>query len=157
MIVPSKRKRSTELTAEITATIGVAIETEIAVYNEIQEAKLRLLNRVQRAIHDTDHPLREKFGLCWKNPSSAAELIEAIQQKKFVAPAPDDKSARYHEWFGIEFRDPKIVKDEEGYKTARKKIQEAAEKVGDEIFVLSPAEGLESFRKFESFVEKLMK
>ena len=130
---------------------------EVPMYNENQEARSRLLNRVQNQVYSTQQSLQEKFGLSWQPPTNAAELIEAIEKKKYVAPSLENQSSKYLEWFGIEFRDPKIVKDKEGYKAAEKKLHEAAEKVGDEIFVLPPADGLEAFRKFEVFIEKMIK
>lgn len=146
------------LSYEETIKAAIYPKPEVSMYNEIQDAKNRLKNRVYAVVGDVELPLRRKFGLSNNpDPSTAEELVEAIQQKLFVLPSKDDPYARSARWMGIQWRDPKIIKDQEGFNAAMNKLEDEIEKVVDEIYVSTPAEGLKSLRGFETFVEKLLK
>jgi len=97
--------------------------------------------------------LRAPYGLKDDDaPQSFDELLERLDKGRYVI--SDEKRKLKYGWYDamcyVEWRDPAIKKDREGYDAAVEKVEAAALKVKDIIVVKSLDDGLAAVEAFET-------
>jgi hypothetical protein len=143
-VAPANKK---EETMSPTAISAIAVSQE-----ETQEAKAfkRILNRMYDVKCEKEEALRHEYGM--KNderPSTAKELVARILAGLYVM---RDEYADYDCYNPVEYitwRDPKVVKDIEGFKVALKALEKKYVETVDKIYISTGEEALKLFNKFE--------
>lgn len=118
--------------------------------SDATKARARLSMRARDIYYQLDRELEKKFGLRGDDrPKSFTEFQERIKAGKYVL---DDKHKKSLYWMDyIEWRDPSITRDDDGYAKAEEALKKAFTATEDEIAVFGPEEGLASLRKFETW------
>jgi hypothetical protein len=119
--------------------------------------KNHLLDRLRQLKNEKNETMRVNFGLTeLPRPKTPAELVEYIKAGKYVFKHEDDLSSDfdsefyYNPWRFLEFRDPAVKVDREGYEKAHKALDKLYDDIKDEIIVKSPEDALAALRQFES-------
>jgi hypothetical protein len=88
--------------------------------------KYTLLSQAERA-----------FGICTDEPPrTAKEMVERIKAGMYVLPSDDDDWGRQ----SIQWRDPSIKRDRDGFRAAAKKIDDEYQSIKDKIMAQSITE-----------------
>ena len=128
-------------------------------YPTEQRQRDHLIGRLHEIKCTKNEALRVQFGLAeLPRPKSAAELVEYIKAGKYVFTREDDlvnedfdyNEFYYSPWSYLEFRDPEVKKDREGYEKAKKALEKLYDDTRDEIVVLDVEKGLAAVRQFET-------
>jgi hypothetical protein len=130
-----KKKDETSMSySGASATIVTADSVELK-----QRSLLR--NKAAEAFYGKRIDAKKKFGLMGDDaPETMKELMARIAAGKYVIPAKyEDKYASFS---FIEWRDPAVVKDEDGYKAARADLQKAFDKIDIRLAILPLADAL---------------
>ena len=125
-----------------------------------REAKQRLRNRVREIYCSHQDKLDKKFHILDDpRPCSIKEIAERIEKGLFTFSwDPDEQPERptaetkFEHWYdmmdSLTWRNPEDKKDEKGREKAGNDLDIAFQKTLDEIFCLTPEEGLKSLNKF---------
>jgi hypothetical protein len=121
--------------------------------------KNHLLDRLRQIQNEKYETLRVTFGLSeMPRPKTPTELVEYIKTGKYVFKHEDDllddgfgsSEFYYSPWRYIEFRDPAVKIDREGYEKAQKSLDKLYQDTKDEIIVKNVEDALAALRQFES-------
>lgn len=154
--VYNQKKENTMQTLNI-----VARAEQAASYPTDQRQKDHLLGRLHEIKYTKRNALEVEFGLSeLPRPKTPAELVAYIKEGKYVFKHEDDLSEcdsgfcgnefYYSPWRYIEFRDPAVKADREGYEKAEKALEKLYDDTKDDIVVLDVEKGLAALRQFES-------
>jgi hypothetical protein len=150
LCVPKKMEKNMRTGFDANVNIGVV---QGSPSEDTQRSHLQ--NRLWHIAHAKQREMYTHFKLGEDDrPTSPEEMIERIKKGEFSLKEPDsydkkgkpiyyDRPTHYFEW-------RKEPKDEEGYNTAMKTMNEAKTKVEDRIVVLPPVEGLKALEEFEA-------
>lgn len=147
-------------TLSATTTYTVEIKKEEETMNTIRfedtqegKAQVHVLRRANDAFLEKESELLKHYGL--RNdeaPRSWNELVKRIKDGKFKI---DDDHAMLKTYGSgteyVEWRDPKIEKDHEGFEKSMDKLRKLLAETKDVIIVKSPADGLEMIEKIQNF------
>ena len=138
----------------------VARADNSAQYPTDQRQKDHLLNRLYEIKYTKEQALQVEFGLTeLPRPKTPAELVAYIKEGKYVFKHEDDLTDNddfggnefyYSPWRYMEFRDPAVKADREGYEKAEKALEKLYQDTRDDIVVLDVEKGLAALRQFES-------
>jgi hypothetical protein len=117
----------------------------------IEERRISfLVNQLESAKHRKDLELQRHFGLIGdERPATATELVERIKDGLYVIPEHGKDVRSYYSFDYIEWRNPKIKKDQEGYNKAEKEMQAEAREANRTIVLSDPEKGRSALEKFE--------
>jgi hypothetical protein len=124
-------------------------------FEDTQEGKAQA-HTIRRA-HDTyyakETELRKHYGLSNDSiPETWNDLVKRIKDGKFVISEEDAKKTSYNPLESyVEWRDPKIERDIDGYYKSLDKLRKLLVETKDVIIVKSAADGLEMLEKIENF------
>jgi hypothetical protein len=132
--------------------IRLNVNSTTTAYSPEQESREHLRHRLSAVFYSKDAGLERTYGLRNDNmPETPQEVVDRIIAGKYVINKRDDDEDYYGgPWEYIEWRDPAIKKDREGYDAAFKILTAAKDKTHDQIMVLSAIEGLKALQEFEA-------
>jgi hypothetical protein len=120
----------------------------------VEEQRIQhLRDRLSIVNYEKDRKLMKAYGLMDDDiPATLDEMIERLTSGKFVVPEDKKKRVSYLtnivSW--IEWRDPEVKRDKEGYKEASEKLSKAFNETLDTIVISDPKAGLEALQAFEN-------
>jgi hypothetical protein len=150
-VVAGHRQHVAKVMAEV---VKQHQEQEAKMYNQTpeQEAREHLRSRLRAVKYEVIERLQKDYGLTGDDrPKNAKELAERLASGKFVVRGANDEDQK-ELWSlssVIEWRDPKVTKDEAGFKAAAEKVKKAYVEAKDQIVVKTPEEGLKALQGFE--------
>jgi hypothetical protein len=115
-----------------------------------QDQRQYLSDRLFDVTQDKVIELRKKFGLYDERPETPEDIVERIKSDKFVIPERDNNVCFYNAWEQIQWRDPAIKRDAEGYRKALEALDKSKTPVRDAIRLKSIEEGLKAIQDFEA-------
>lgn len=122
----------------------------------LRSERNHLQNRLWSIYEDKKHQAMKDFGLLHDNPPhSWPDLLKRIEDKKFVLDEKDvNRADRQKDWYGpfygVTWKDPDKVEDQEGFDAWAEKLETARARVLDDTAILEPKEALDSLRAFET-------
>lgn len=124
-------------------------------FEDTQEGKAQahVIRRADNAFHEKDGELMKHYGLHGDGaPRTWNELVKRIKDGRFKI---SDEHAKMNTYGSgteyVEWRDPKIEKDHEGYDKSKEKLMKLLAETKDVIIVKSAADGLEMIEKIQNF------
>jgi hypothetical protein len=118
-----------------------------------QQAKDRLILRANDLQWPATDKLAREFGMADDDaPTTFKDFLERIKKGKYVMSdkIKEDQKLWHPEQY-IRWRDPAVKEDQAGYEAALEKFNKQMRDTIDEIYVLTPEEGLKALRKLEQF------
>lgn len=118
---------------------------------ETQDQRNYLSRQLSSVAYAKDVETMKSFGLTDDpTPRKGSELLDRIKSGKYIL--RDEKSVRYAEsaldYF--EWRDPAVVKDQDGFDAAAKVMQKSRIDAERTIQIAAPADGLAALKAFEA-------
>ena len=123
-------------------------------FEDTQEGKAQayVLRRASDAYYSKERELEKHYGLRSEDaPRSWNELVKRIKDGKFTISDEHAKMNHYDPFGYVEWRDPKIEKDHEGFGKSMEKLNKLLAETKDIIIVKSSADGLEMIEKIQNF------
>jgi hypothetical protein len=123
-------------------------------FEDTQEGKaqVHVLRRANDVYSEKETELLKHYGLRGDDaPRSWNELVKRIKDGKFVISDEHAKIRDYSPTGYVEWRDPKIEKDHEGFEKSMEKLRKLLAETKDVIIVKSSADGLEMIEKIQNF------
>lgn len=140
-----------DFVAFCTATCQPAVKKEEEMNTETQDQRNYLARQLSSVAYAKDVELMKSFGLTDDpTPRKGSELLDRIKSGKYIL--RDEKSVKWAEnaLSYIEWRDPAVVKDEEGFEAAEKAMQKSRLDTDRTIQIAAPADGLAALKAFEA-------
>lgn len=116
-----------------------------------QTAQIYLRDRLENVHSEKRDELRHQFGLCDDDPPCSFEdAYKRITEGKFII--ADDKRSKlsYNPLNFVQWRDPSVKKDTEGFEAAEVQAETAFTQVSDAIMVKTPQEALTALEEYEN-------
>lgn len=140
-----------ELVAMYIPTCQSAVKKEEEMNTETQDQRHYLARQLQSVGYAKDIEMMKSFGLTDDPyPRKGSELLDRIKAGKYIL--RDEKSVKWAEsaldYF--EWRDPAIVKDQDGFDEAHKVMQKSKLDTDRTIQIAAPADGLAALKAFEA-------
>lgn len=128
-----------------------AVMKEEEMNTETQDQRYYLARQLSSVGYAKDVELMKSFGLTDDpTPCKGSDLIARITAGKYIL--RDEKSVKWAEsaldYF--EWRDPAIVKDQDGYEAAQKVMKKSKLDTERTIRIAAPADGLSALKAFEA-------
>lgn len=123
-------------------------------FEDTQEgrAQSHVLRRADLAYREKESELEKNYGLRGEaSPPSWEELLKRIKDGKFVIEEKHAKMHTYDPLCYVQWRDPKIVEDQDGFSKSMEKLNKLLAETKDAIIVKSAADGLEMIEKIANF------
>lgn len=133
------------------AYLNPVVNKEEEMINETQDQRHYLARQLQGVSYAKDVELMKSFGLTEDpTPRKGSDLIARITTGKYIL--RDEKSVRYADSAldYIEWRDPAVVKDQEGFEAAQKVMHKSKLDTERTIQIAAPADGLAALKAFEA-------
>lgn len=117
----------------------------------IEERRISfLVSQLESAKHRKYTELKRHFGLIDdERPATATEMVDRIKDGLYVIPEDHKDTRSYYMMDFIEWRNPKIKKDQGAFDKAEKEMEAEAREVNRTIVLSDPDKGLAALEKFE--------
>jgi len=90
---------------------------------------------------------KKQFGMIGEDaPETMSEFIKRIQDGMFVL--PEKYADTYISPYNIQWRDPSVKEDKDGYKAARKELQDAYDKLELRLAIIPVADALKEIEDY---------
>lgn len=121
----------------------------------VAETRDYFLNRLNGVRFEKGEDLRRKFGLeDDKSPRSPKEVIDRITAGKYVLPKTDSDDEcddyYYRPWELIQWRDPSVKKDNDGFHVAKLALDKLADDTRDKLYAAKDVNYLSILEAFKS-------
>jgi hypothetical protein len=147
----AKKKEKDMQYGQISLNPTIRVDGPPATFNAIQTAQDHLTDRLSEATEAKRSEARKAFGLENDDrPSTAKAFVDRITSGKFYIPEDRKNQYSYDPTDYIQWRDPAIKRDEDGFQKAVTALEAASDDVLDNIIVKGNDAGLDAIKEFKA-------